>query len=83
MFVGHFGAAFAGKKVAPSAPLPMLFVAAILADILWVVFLSAGIEHVAILPGVTVVNSLDLYDIALSHSLLTDAIWAGRTAGRN
>jgi len=80
MFVGHFGVAFAGKKVAPTVPLPMLLVAAILADILWVIFLSAGIEHVAIRPGIMATNSLDLYDFALSHSLATDLVWAALLA---
>ncbi len=34
-----------------------------------------GVEHVGIKPGITVTNSLDLYDYPVSHSLLMDAVW--------
>jgi hypothetical protein len=39
--------------------------------------LLVGVEHVAIRPGITAVNALDLYDIPVSHSLLTDVLWGG------
>jgi hypothetical protein len=40
-----------------------------------------GLEHVAIKPGITATNALDLYDYPLSHSLLMDAVWGGLLAG--
>src|SRR5919201_963239 len=76
MFVGHYAVGLAAKRIQPAASLFALFTAAMLADILFSIFLIAGIEHVAISPGVTRVNALNLYDFPLSHSLVTDAIWA-------
>ena len=76
MFVGHYAVGLAAKRIQPAASLFALFTAAMLADILYSIFLIAGIEHVAISPGITRVNALNLYDFPLSHSLVTDAIWA-------
>lgn len=81
MFVGHFAVAFAAKPVAPRVSLPMLIVAAALADILWVAFFVAGIERVEIVPGLMAANSLDLVSMPFSHSLLMDAVWALIFAG--
>jgi hypothetical protein len=81
VFVGHFAVGFAGKRFEPRVSLFNLMTAALLADILWCGFLIAGVEHAAIRPGITRVNPLDLYDFPLSHSLLTDAIWAALFAG--
>jgi hypothetical protein len=80
MFVGHFAVGFFGKRVAPPTSLVVLFLAAVLCDLLWDVFFTAGIEHVEIRPGITAVNSLDLVDIAWSHGLLTTTIWAATLA---
>ena len=76
MFVGHFAAGFIAKRAAPAASLGTMILAAMFPDVLFCVFLLAGVEHVAIQPGITAVNALDLYDIPLSHSLLTDVVWA-------
>ena len=81
MFVGHFGVGFAAKKLAPETSLGTLVLAAMLADVLFLIFLPAGLEHIRIAPGITRLNALDLYDIALSHSVLTDVLWAGLFAG--
>ena len=81
MFVGHYAVGFAAKRIQPRLSLLTLLTAAMLADILYSIFLIAGIEHVAISPGITRVNALDLYDFPISHSLLTDVIWAALFAG--
>jgi hypothetical protein len=81
MFIGHFAVGFAGKRVTPRVPLWTLLLAAALPDVLWCVFLLAGIEHVRIQPGITRVNPLDLYDFPWSHSLLMDGVWAGLFGG--
>jgi len=81
MFVGHYAVGFATKRIQPRLSLFSLLTAAMLADILYSIFLIAGIEHFAIRPGITRVNALDLYDFPISHSLLTDVIWAGLFAG--
>lgn len=39
-----------------------------------------GIEHFTIKPGITITNSLDLYDYPISHSLATDAVWGALLA---
>jgi hypothetical protein len=81
MFVGHYAVGLAAKRIQPRLSLFTLLTAAMLADILYSIFLIAGVEHVAIRPGITRLNALDLYDFPLSHSLLMDVIWAGLFSG--
>jgi hypothetical protein len=76
MFVGHFAAGFAAKRVAPQLSLGVLFLAAQLADVLWPVFVAAGLETVRIAPGVTAVTPLDFVSYPYSHSLAALALWA-------
>jgi hypothetical protein len=76
MFIGHFAVGFASKRLAPQSSLVPLLVAPLLADILWPIFLLLGWEHVRIVPGITRVSSLDLYDFTLSHSLIGLVVWA-------
>jgi len=75
MFLGHFGVAFAAKKVAPSASLGVLVAAAQFADLLWPVLLLAGLEQVAIDPGNTAVTPLDFMHYPWSHSLAMLVLW--------
>lgn len=77
MFVGHFAAGLIAKRVAPNVSLGTLILASSLPDILFSIFLLAGVEHVDIKPGITAVNALDLYDIPISHSLWMDVVWGG------
>lgn len=81
MFVGHLAVGFAAKSYAPKTSLGTLLIAAQLPDILWSVFLIAGIEHARIVRGITAVSPLDLYDFPISHSLLMDVVWACSFAG--
>lgn len=81
MFIGHFGVGLAAKSLAPKTSLGTLVLAALFSDVLWIFFAYAGLEHVAIKPGITAVNALDLYDIAFSHSLATNVVWAAAFAG--
>jgi membrane-bound metal-dependent hydrolase YbcI (DUF457 family) len=76
MFIGHFAVAFAAKRVAPTVSLGTLFVACELVDLVWPVLLLAGIETVAIAPGVTAFTPLDFLHYPWSHSLLLSAVWA-------
>lgn len=57
-----------------------MIIAAEMPDLLWVVFSVFGLEHVAIKPGFTARNALDLYDFPISHSLLMDAVWGALLA---
>ena len=75
MFIGHFGAGFAGKRLAPSVSLGTLFLSVQLADALWPLLLLLGIEHVRMAPGITKMVPLDFYDYPWSHSLLMLGLW--------
>jgi hypothetical protein len=57
------------KKVEPTLPLWMLFLAAQLPDVLWAAFVLLEIEHYRILPGITASLPLDLYYMPYTHSL--------------
>jgi hypothetical protein len=81
MFLGHFGAAFAAKRVAPRPSLGTAVLAAQWADGIWPIFVLLGIEQVAIRPGITVVTPLDFVFYPYSHSLLADGLWATLFAG--
>ena len=76
MFVGHFAAGFAAKRVAPQLSLGALFLAAQLADVVWPVLVAAGLETVRIAPGTTAVTPLDFVSYPYSHSLVALALWA-------
>ncbi|MFN3842829.1 MAG: hypothetical protein ACK4RW_06120 [Rehaibacterium terrae] len=75
MFLGHFGVAFAAKRLAPRASLAMLFVAAQFIDLLWPLLVLAGVERLRIAPGITTVNPLDFVHYPWSHSLLMTLVW--------
>jgi hypothetical protein len=76
MFLAHFAVGFAAKRLAPRASLGVLMAAPLFADLLWPIFLIAGVESVRIDPGNTVVTPLDLRDYPWSHSLLTSLAWS-------
>lgn len=76
MFIGHHAVAFAAKKLAPTTSLGTLFAAVQFLDLLWPLFLLTGREHVRIVPGITVVTPLDLYDYPISHSLVGALLWS-------
>jgi FtsH-binding integral membrane protein len=75
VFIGHYAVALAAKKAAPRTSLGTLFLGAQLVDLLWPVFILSGLEHVRIVPGITVVTPLDFYDYPFSHSLLAVLLW--------
>lgn len=76
MFLGHYGVAFALKRVEPKLSLGTLFVAAQLPDLLWGIFLLIGWEHARIVPGYTAITPLEFLDYPISHSLLGIVIWS-------
>ena len=80
MFVGHLAVGFIAKPIASKVSLGTLMGASLFPDLLWSILLITGIEHARIKPGITVANPLDLYDYPISHSLLTDTIWAALLA---
>jgi hypothetical protein len=75
MFLGHFGVAFAAKKVAPKVSLGTLVFAAQFADLLWPILLLLGIEHVRIVPGLMAASPFDFTSYPISHSLVAQLGW--------
>jgi len=76
MFIGHYGVSFAIKAVDRNIPLWILFLAVQLVDVLWGIFILAGIEKARIVPGITATNPLDLYYMPYTHSLVAAVIWS-------
>ena len=75
MFVGHYSAAFVAAASEPRVPLWVALVAAQFVDVFWAVFVLAGVEHVRLDPALPS-NSLVLYDMPYTHSLVATALWA-------
>lgn len=76
MFIGHYGAAYAAKTVAPKVPLAAYFVAVQALDVLFSVFVLSGIEHMEIVHKYTSYNPYRLYDMPITHSLVGSLGWA-------
>jgi hypothetical protein len=76
MFIGHFAAGMAGKKLQPAISLGTLFLAAQFLDLLWPTLLLLDIEHVVISPGISKVTPLQFSDYPISHSFLLVLGWA-------
>jgi LexA-binding, inner membrane-associated putative hydrolase len=87
MLAGHFAVAFIAKRIEPKISLGTLVFAAMLADLLWCVFLIAGVESVGVKagivpgPSVRALDVLEAREIGFSHSLLADLVWAVIFAG--
>ncbi|WP_164118021.1 hypothetical protein [Sphingorhabdus sp. Alg239-R122] len=81
MFIGHFAPAFiaaahvrnTSKTNAPG--LGTFFVAAQLVDFGFFAFTLLGIEKMRITPGISAMNSMDLYHMPYTHSLLGTLLW--------
>ena len=62
MFVGHFAAAYAAKRLAPRTSLGTLFFAAQFLDLLWPLLVLAGVERLSLAPqGATYTLVFDHY----------------------
>jgi hypothetical protein len=75
MFVGHLALAFAGKQGGRETPLPWFVAAATFVDLLWPLFLLAGLERVRVEPGNTAFTPLLFESYPWTHSLLMGVIW--------
>ena len=75
MFIGHFGAGFAGKKFSKFASLGTYFMAAQWIDLIWPILVLFGIEKVEIKPGISAVTPLDFSYYPFTHSLIGVIIW--------
>ncbi len=82
MFLGHFAAGLAAKKLTPYTSLGTLLLSAQLLDLIWPTLLLLGTERVRIAPGNTAVTPLDFVSYPWSHSLLMAVVWALALFGR-
>lgn len=76
MFIGHFGAGLAAKKVDNKISLGTLFLASQFIDLLWPFFLLFGLETVKIEPGNTAFTPLNFVSYPYSHSFFGVLIWS-------
>jgi hypothetical protein len=76
MLVGHYAVALIAKRAEPRINLGTLVLAAMFADIAWCVFMILGLEQVQFKSGVGAGKYFYATNIALSHSLLMEAVWA-------
>jgi hypothetical protein len=75
VFVGHTAVALAAKSRVPEISLGWWVAAAFALDLLWPVFLLAGIERVSIVPGATAFTPLVFDSYPWSHSLVMACVW--------
>jgi hypothetical protein len=80
MFLGHYGLAYALKRVEPRASLGTLFLSVALVDTMWGLFLLTGWEQARPFPGLTPVTPIEFTSYPLSHSLVAAFAW-GLLAG--
>jgi membrane-bound metal-dependent hydrolase YbcI (DUF457 family) len=76
MFVGHLAVALGAKRAAPRVPLAALVAATYGLDLLWPMFLLAGLERVRIDAGNTAFTPLAFDHYPWTHSLLMAAVWS-------
>jgi membrane-bound metal-dependent hydrolase YbcI (DUF457 family) len=81
VFIGHFGLAFAAKRVAPQVSVGTTIFAAEFLDSVWPILVLTGVERVEIVPGITRVTPLDFVYYPWSHSLAAALAWAALFAG--
>ena len=75
MILGHYGLAFAAKRLTPRTSLGTLVLAAQWLDELWPIFLILGIERVQVEPGLMPANPLAFVYYPFSHSLALAIVW--------
>jgi membrane-bound metal-dependent hydrolase YbcI (DUF457 family) len=80
MFVGHLAAALGAKRAVPRVPLGALVAASFGLDLLWPMFLLAGLETVRVDPGNTAFTPLAFDHYPWTHSLAMAMAW-GALAG--
>ena len=81
MFIGHFAAGIAGRRLTPRAGLGWWFASVVLLDALWPVFLLLGLEHAQLSGASNPFLALTFTDYPFSHSLIAAAAWAVIFAG--
>ncbi|MGE5110213.1 MAG: hypothetical protein ACM3JB_05095 [Acidobacteriaceae bacterium] len=77
VLVGHVAAGMIAKRIEPKVSLGTFVLAAMLADLLWCIFMLAGVEHVHYGVGMGTANYVTDSNTPFSHGLLTNMLWAG------
>ncbi len=77
MFVGHYAASLALKKLEKRASLGVLFLAVQFVDILFFPLVLLGIERINIVENFTQSTHFELEYMPFTHSLLASMVWAG------
>jgi membrane-bound metal-dependent hydrolase YbcI (DUF457 family) len=80
MFVGHLAAALGAARVERRVPLAAAVAATFALDLLWPMFLLAGVERVRIDPGNTAFTPLAFDHYPWSHSLAMAIAWGAVAA---
>jgi hypothetical protein len=80
VFLGHYGLAFAAKRVTPETSLGTLTLAANLADCVWPILLLLGVERMRVVPGWTAYSPFAFDAYPWSHSLAIESL-AGLALG--
>lgn len=77
MFIGHFAVGLASKRLAPRTNLALLLMAPLFLDLLWGIFIVAGLEDVEIDPHASsLFLRLVLPHMPWSHSLVMALVWS-------
>ncbi|QGN53806.1 hypothetical protein [Novosphingobium sp. Gsoil 351] len=76
MLIGHWAPALAAAAHPRAPKLGTLFVAGQLVDWGFFALLLTGAEKMRVVPGITAMNPMDLYQMPYTHSLLGSAVWA-------
>jgi len=81
MFVGHLAVGLAAKRAAPSVNLGWFMAGVTALDLVWPIFVIAGVEHAVVAPGATAFTPLVFTSYPWSHSLLMACVWGVLLAG--
>ncbi len=76
MFIGHFAPAMVAATHKDAPRLPLLLIAAQLVDWAFFGLLLIGAEKMRVTPGISVMNSMDLYHMPYTHSLVGSIAFA-------
>ncbi len=77
MFIGHWAPALVAATHPRAPRIAVLFIAAQLVDWAFFALLLLGVEKMRFVPGISVMNPMDLYHMTYTHSLLGALVFGG------
>jgi hypothetical protein len=81
MFVGHLAVALGAKRTVPAVNVGWLIAGVTALDLVWPLFVLAGVERVRIAPGATAFTPFVFESYPWSHSLVMSVVWGLVLAG--